>query len=70
MWHRTDSVPWIFTNALDSSDEVYAITYRDVGKSKKSLSELVRERFGNLSVIIAQDMSLRLFYVFTEKERK
>jgi len=56
-------VPCTFTNLLDISDEIYVITYRSLATLGKGIESAAKEKFNHV-VAIAQDASLRAYYVF------
>ena len=66
IWNRVTRVPLAFADLLDNSDEAYLITYNSLATLKKDIEAAARERFRNV-IAIAQDYSLRAYYVFVKR---
>ncbi len=63
MFHKVDSVPFMYGYLLDESDECYFIQQRE----SKDLDIQVRDAFPHRKIVIAKDDSLRGYYVFTRR---
>ena len=59
---RVNKYPSMCAALIYETSEAYVITRSDIGKSGKSLNELIKARFGNVAEVV-EDMSMRVFYV-------